>query len=102
MSTGTLTNAPAPASDAAPAPGKRKRPTWFWPAAVGGAIVLISTLRVLTGASDIDSMPRATTTSASPAEIRAAPAATASVPDRHTAFRVMAGTVSGIRWVRRG
>ncbi len=55
MSTGTLTNAPAPASDAAPAPGKRKRPTWFWPAAVGGAIVLISTLRVLTGASDIDS-----------------------------------------------
>jgi len=55
MSTGTLTNAPAPASDAAPAPGKRKRPTWFWPAVVGGAIVLISTLRVLTGASDIDS-----------------------------------------------
>ncbi|MFN8136407.1 MAG: ABC transporter permease [Propionicimonas sp.] len=31
------------------------RPRWYWPALIGGAIVVIATVRVLTGAHDIDS-----------------------------------------------
>ncbi len=34
---------------------RRTRPRWFWYAVVAGAIVVISTVRVLTGANDIDS-----------------------------------------------
>ncbi|HRW19115.1 MAG TPA: ABC transporter permease [Dermatophilaceae bacterium] len=33
----------------------RRRPTWFWYAVVGAALVVVSTIRVLTGAHDIDS-----------------------------------------------
>ena len=55
MSTSTVTNPPDAPADAVPERVKRTRPVWFWPAVVGGAIVLISTLRVITGASDIDS-----------------------------------------------
>ena len=33
----------------------RGRPRWFWPALVVGALVVISSVRVLTGANDIDS-----------------------------------------------
>lgn len=38
-------------------PGRRirSRPTWFWPAVFGGALVVVATVRVLTGAHDIDS-----------------------------------------------
>ena len=52
--------------------------------------------RCTCGASDMDSCPMATTISASPAAIIRAPATTASVPERHTAFRVSAGTFSPI------
>lgn len=31
------------------------RPAWYWPAVIGGAVVVIATVRVLTGAKDIDS-----------------------------------------------
>ncbi|HOC14451.1 MAG TPA: ABC transporter permease [Propionicimonas sp.] len=31
------------------------RPAWYWPALIGGALVVIATIRVLTGAHDIDS-----------------------------------------------
>ena len=37
------------------APKKARRPRWFWYAVIGGALLLISTLRVITGANDIDS-----------------------------------------------
>lgn len=46
----TLTPA-APAASA----GQRRRPRWFWPIVIGGAILVLSTVRVLTGANDIDS-----------------------------------------------
>lgn len=40
----------------APAPVRpRSRPRWFWPALVVGALVVVSSVRVLTGANDIDS-----------------------------------------------
>ncbi len=35
--------------------GKPRRPWWYWVALVGGALVILSTVRVLTGANDIDS-----------------------------------------------
>ena len=39
-----------------PAPARpRSRPRWYWPALVVGALVVISSVRVLTGANDIDS-----------------------------------------------
>ncbi|MFZ0531160.1 MAG: ABC transporter permease [Propionicimonas sp.] len=31
------------------------RPRWYWPAMIGGAVLVVSTIRVLTGANDIDS-----------------------------------------------
>ena len=31
------------------------RPGWYWPAIIGGSILVIATVRVLTGANDIDS-----------------------------------------------
>jgi len=31
------------------------RPAWYWPAVIGGSLLVISTVRVLTGANDIDS-----------------------------------------------
>ena len=31
------------------------RPSWYWPALIGGSILVIATVRVLTGAHDIDS-----------------------------------------------
>ena len=31
------------------------RPAWYWPAIIGGSILVIATVRVLTGAHDIDS-----------------------------------------------
>ncbi len=31
------------------------RPAWYWPALIGGSLVVIATVRVLTGANDIDS-----------------------------------------------
>ena len=34
---------------------KAKRPRWFWYAVIGGGLLVISTLRVITGANDIDS-----------------------------------------------
>ena len=34
---------------------EKRRPRWFWFAVVAGAIIVISTVRVLTGANDIDS-----------------------------------------------
>lgn len=46
-------------------------------------------------ASDIDSCPTASTTSASPAAISRAAWVTASAPERHTALIVIAGVVSG-------
>ncbi|MEO8829602.1 ABC transporter permease [Lapillicoccus sp.] len=33
----------------------RSRPRWFWYAVIGGALVIVSTVRVVTGANDIDS-----------------------------------------------
>lgn len=37
------------------APVKPVRPNWYWPAIIGGAILVVATVRVLTGANDIDS-----------------------------------------------
>lgn len=34
---------------------KTRRPAWYWPAVIFGSIVVIATVRVLTGANDIDS-----------------------------------------------
>lgn len=34
---------------------RSRRPAWFWPVLVGGALLIVSTVRVLTGANDIDS-----------------------------------------------
>lgn len=34
---------------------RRKRPRWYWPVVIGGSILVIATVRVLTGAHDIDS-----------------------------------------------
>lgn len=48
----------APVSPLAPAvPGvvRKSRPWWYWPALIAGAILVVSTVRVLTGAHDIDS-----------------------------------------------
>ncbi len=39
--------------DAEPVP--RRRPRWFWPVLVGAALLVLSTVRVVTGANDIDS-----------------------------------------------
>ncbi len=50
MSTTQTTPAPLQAS-IAPA----GRPAWYWPAVIGGSLLVISTVRVLTGANDIDS-----------------------------------------------
>lgn len=33
----------------------RKRPTWYWPVLIVGSLLVVSTLRVITGANDIDS-----------------------------------------------
>lgn len=33
----------------------RRRPSWYWPAIIVGSLVVIATVRVLTGANDIDS-----------------------------------------------
>ena len=33
----------------------KARPRWFWLAIIGGALLIVSTVRVLTGANDIDS-----------------------------------------------
>lgn len=43
--------------DTAPAVAapKRRRPGWYWPLVVAGALVVLATVRVLTGAHDIDS-----------------------------------------------
>ncbi len=48
------------------------------------------------GARLIDSWPSATTTSTSPASMRRVPVTIASIPERHTALTVMAGTVKGM------
>ncbi len=37
------------------ATGKKARPRWLWPAVALGALVLLATVRVITGAHDIDS-----------------------------------------------
>ena len=34
------------------APVKPGRPNWYWPAIIGGAILVVATVRVLTGAND--------------------------------------------------
>jgi len=39
----------------APPSRTKARPRWFWFAVVGGAILIVSTVRVVTGANDIDS-----------------------------------------------
>jgi len=44
----------SPVSPVSPV-GSRRRPWWFWLALVGGAIILLSTVRILAGANDIDS-----------------------------------------------
>ncbi len=44
----------APAAEAAQA-GPRRRPRWFWYAVLGGALLVLATVRVITGAHDIDS-----------------------------------------------
>jgi simple sugar transport system permease protein len=33
----------------------RRRPSWYWPAIIVGSLVMVATVRVLTGANDIDS-----------------------------------------------
>jgi simple sugar transport system permease protein len=33
----------------------RRRPSWYWPAIIVGSLVVVATVRVLTGANDIDS-----------------------------------------------
>ena len=50
----------AVAQQAAPAAGPstsptRRRPAWFWYAVLGGALLVLATVRVITGAHDIDS-----------------------------------------------
>lgn len=42
-----------PAAEAAQP--RQRRPSWFWYAVVGGAVLIVATVRVLTGAHDIDS-----------------------------------------------
>lgn len=51
MSVGTLPSE----RTAAPAPRAGGRPGWWWPAVVVGVLVVVSTVRVVTGAHDIDS-----------------------------------------------
>lgn len=38
-----------------PEASERGRPWWYWPALIAGAILIVSTVRVLTSANDIDS-----------------------------------------------
>ncbi len=49
-SAGAVASPPATATRA-----RRARPRWFWPAALVGALLVLATVRVLTGAHDIDS-----------------------------------------------
>lgn len=55
MSTQTPSVANAAAAVAQAPKGKAARPRWLWPAIIGGAIVVLATVRVVTGANDIDS-----------------------------------------------
>lgn len=48
----TTQTAPPPLQASIAPPG---RPAWYWPAVIGGSLLVISTVRVLTGANDIDS-----------------------------------------------
>jgi len=52
MTVTTLTADPVPGAAASRG---RRRPRWFWPALVGAALLVVSTVRVVTGANDIDS-----------------------------------------------
>ena len=42
-------------SPTVPEAAERGRPWWYWPAMVVGTILILSTVRVLTSAHDIDS-----------------------------------------------
>lgn len=50
MSTATMTPQPLQASIL-----KNRRPAWYWPVVIAGALVVVATVRVLSGAHDIDS-----------------------------------------------
>ena len=55
MSTQTGSVAEAATASAEVRPGKKARPRWLWPAVALGALLLLATVRVVTGANDIDS-----------------------------------------------
>ena len=43
------------AAPQAATPVKRGRASWYWPVLIGGSLLVVATVRVLTGANDIDS-----------------------------------------------
>lgn len=50
-----MTTLAAPNAQVAHPGHERQRPVWLWPAIVGGALLVLATVRVATGAHDIDS-----------------------------------------------